>query len=531
MLIFSCDNNDSKWHANGTNEISDADLKEYFIAFESINNQEEETVGVFVNIDGIKYRLESIDGEGMKKISTEEYVAFNIPSNAIEAIKIFGDFFETIYYVEALDNEISIRKSEFLDGYSTALEYEELTKISKTPCEVDSNEVRIGNQIWQDNNLGVKTFQNGDVIPQASNPEEWIKAGKNADPAWCYYEFDSSNSKDYGIFYNWYAIYDPRGLAPLGYHIPTARELTNLLYYLGDTNNALLTGTDIFDFGPKKTALDSLTLIKFHPVSAGLCDHEGSFLNQEQMAYYWSSTFGPSRDAEMLAINSEMITWKWRFFRGSGMTVKCLKNCSYQGERNNDLLKKIASNFSKEVSNNECNTPEITAVTIGKQTWSGENLNVNCFSNGEEISYCNTLESWEYAAIKQQAAWCYANFDETNSKYGKLYNWWAVNDSRGLAPIGWHVPTIDAWKELESFLGEDMAAFKIKNPSFWESGSNETGFNCLPDASGDEVCFWSSTEALADNAKYVVVSNKRNKLGFHFGFEKSQGLAVRIVKN
>ncbi len=93
--------------------------------------------------------------------------------------------------------------------------------------------VTIGTQVWMTKNLDVSTFRNGDVIPQASTDEAWEAAGENEQPAWCYYEHDPANGTKYGKLYNWYAVNDPRGLAPEGYHIPTDAEWTVLTDYLG----------------------------------------------------------------------------------------------------------------------------------------------------------------------------------------------------------------------------------------------------------------------------------------------------------
>lgn len=74
-------------------------------------------------------------------------------------------------------------------------------------------------------------------------------------------------------------------------------------------------------------------------------------------------------------------------------------------------------------------------VTIGTQVWRTKNLDVATFRNGDSIPQAKTNEEWEKAAENQQPAWCYYNNDPANgAKYGKLYNWYAVNDSRGLAP-------------------------------------------------------------------------------------------------
>ena len=75
---------------------------------------------------------------------------------------------------------------------------------------------KIGNQIWTLKNLDVATYRNGDVIQQAKNGNDWGIAGVLKIGAWCYYDNDSSNGTTYGKLYNWYAVNDPRGLAPTG---------------------------------------------------------------------------------------------------------------------------------------------------------------------------------------------------------------------------------------------------------------------------------------------------------------------------
>lgn len=102
----------------------------------------------------------------------------------------------------------------------------------------DKEEVIIGGQVWMTRNLDVTTFRNGEPIPQASSNEEWEIARRNYQPAWCYYDNDPKNGKKYGKLYNWYAIEDPRGLAPDGWHIPTYEEWTTLSDFLGGWHKA-----------------------------------------------------------------------------------------------------------------------------------------------------------------------------------------------------------------------------------------------------------------------------------------------------
>ena len=160
-------------------------------------------------------------------------------------------------------------------------------------------------------------------------------------------------------------------------------------------------------------------------------------------------------------------------------------------------------------------------VTIGKQVWMTQNLNVEQFRNGDPIPQAKTNEEWEKAGNNQQPAWCYYENDPANgAKYGKLYNWYAVNDSRGLAPKGWHVPSDAEWTQLIVYLGgESVASKKMKYTDFWAdndgesgNGTNESGCSGLPGscrtsdtriigssmegffASGLSGYWWSSTE-------------------------------------
>ncbi len=92
--------------------------------------------------------------------------------------------------------------------------------------------VKIGTQAWTSKNLDVATYRNGDVIPQVQDASAWTSLTTGA---WCYYNNDASNGTKYGKLYNWYAVNDPRGLAPKGFHIPSDAEWTVLTDYLGGT--------------------------------------------------------------------------------------------------------------------------------------------------------------------------------------------------------------------------------------------------------------------------------------------------------
>jgi len=124
------------------------------------------------------------------------------------------------------------------------------------------------------------------------------------------------------------------------------------------------------------------------------------------------------------------------------------------------------------------------SVIIGSQEWMKYNLNVRKFRNGEPIPLIRTPDEWVFASENCQPACCFfENMWWIGPNYGKLYNWYAVNDPRGLAPEGWHIPTDEEWEKLTGFLGgEEVAGTKLKSKREWEDpeGTNTSRFNALP---------------------------------------------------
>jgi uncharacterized protein (TIGR02145 family) len=146
-------------------------------------------------------------------------------------------------------------------------------------------------------------------------------------------------------------------------------------------------------------------------------------------------------------------------------------------------------------------------VTIGTQVWTTKNLDVSTFRNGDSIPECKTNEEWEKAGQNNQPAWCYYENNPANgAKYGKLYNWNAVNDPRGLAPEGFHIPSNSEWTQLIDFCGGlEIAGVKLKSSVGWNkfqqgsgNGTNSSGFNALP--GGYRSVFVSDREDLGFGA-------------------------------
>ena len=124
------------------------------------------------------------------------------------------------------------------------------------------------------------------------------------------------------------------------------------------------------------------------------------------------------------------------------------------------------------------------SIKIGNQTWMLKNLDVDTFRNGDAIPEVKTAYEWEHKGENGEPAWCYYDNDPSNGKiFGKLYNWHAINDSRGLAPQGWKIPSKKDWNTLVKNLGgSGVAGNKMKSNELWLTycGNNESGFNALP---------------------------------------------------
>lgn len=179
-------------------------------------------------------------------------------------------------------------------------------------------------------------------------------------------------------------------------------------------------------------------------------------------------------------------------------------------------------------------------VKIGTQDWMAENLDVSTFRNGDIIPKAQDIKEWRRADKEGKPAWRYKNPDSV--QFGKLYNWYAVNDSRGLAPKGWHIASDNEWSVLIKYLGAQPGK-KVKSGVGWKdngNGTNSSGFNALPGSFevshgfvmpiGWIARWWSSTEHQAPNAWCYSVSFDSDDVGRSYDL-KEKGLSVRCIKD
>jgi uncharacterized protein (TIGR02145 family) len=190
-----------------------------------------------------------------------------------------------------------------------------------------------------------------------------------------------------------------------------------------------------------------------------------------------------------------------------------------------------------------------TEIQIGNQIWMCRNLDVDHYRNGDSIPEVRESAQW---ANLTTGAWCYYNNSDSLGKiYGKLYNWYAVNDPRGLAPEGWHIPSYNEWTELETFLGgSDIAGGKLKSTGtiedrdgLWYSPNigaiNSSGFSGFPGGANGTGTFrdmgvyanwWSSIERDEESVwgKYLEVYTPRFTMSRVI---KKAGISVRCIKD
>ena len=199
-------------------------------------------------------------------------------------------------------------------------------------------------------------------------------------------------------------------------------------------------------------------------------------------------------------------------------------------------------------------------VKIGEQIWMAENLKVTHYRNGDPIPNLTDENDWENT---EQGAYCnYDNNEDNVETYGRLYNWYAVDDKRGLAPRGWHIPTDDEIKELEIYLGlsqsdaddtdyrgtnegsklaggDDFGRLNcalVKTPEFGTSGFDFLPGGCRLSLGGNYFSmdfrgyFWSSTEDNNGKGWYRNLFCNSSEV-YRFSRNKNYGFSVRCIRD
>jgi uncharacterized protein (TIGR02145 family) len=219
---------------------------------------------------------------------------------------------------------------------------------------------------------------------------------------------------------------------------------------------------------------------------------------------------------------------------------------------------------SYSCSSVEFNGHTYSVVEIGDQCWFAENLRTTIYANGDVIPAGLTDGEWTLTtsgatAVYGEDSGCEnssPDFDacdeaQSLSEYGRLYNWYAVDDARGLCPSGWHVPTDGEWTDLENYIssqgysGTEGTALKATYGwnGWWNGGGNGTddfGFSALPGggrdgsfgAIGDAgvIGHWWSSSPSGGNAWFRLLANDGPGI-YRFNGYPRNGFSVRCLRD
>ena len=200
--------------------------------------------------------------------------------------------------------------------------------------DIDNNKynvVTIGTQTWMAENLKTTRYNDGTIIPLATNPTDWSTAGTNATAAYCWYDNDASNLITYGAIYNWYAIdtlsNGSKNICPTDWHIPTDADWITLITHLGGDAVA---GGKMKEAGlahwetPNTGATNEAG---FTSLPGGLRIANGSFFFIYTYGYWWSSLEMDSADAWLRGnVNNTSTADRLFVDKGAGISVRCLKD-------------------------------------------------------------------------------------------------------------------------------------------------------------------------------------------------------------
>lgn len=410
--------------------------------------------------------------------------------------------------------------------------------------DIDGNTypiVTIGEQVWMAENLKVTRYRNGEAIPKVLIDIEWEMLDRTEKGAYCVRKNYEANVDTFGYLYNWYAVNDSRNIAPEGWHVPTEGEWKELEMYLGmsqsEAENYGNRGTDeggklketgtVHWRSPNEGATNESG---FTALPGGRRIPSGNYSPSGFEACFWSGSEKSDISAwiRMLQFQNSEI--------GRDRSSK-LEGCSIRLIQDRNTV--------TDVDGNVYNT-----VQIDDQVWVAENLKVTHYRNGDDINCI--ISGWENAS---RGAHCYYDNDEENiGLYGMLYNWYVINDSKNIAPEGWHVPTDEDWQTLFDYLGGiDVAAGKMKSTGTIEDGTglwhkpnygatNESGFTALPggwrnddtgdfDWMGENANFWSSSEGSISGYGSVKILRSSSPAVNYSPASKTCGFSIRVIKD
>jgi uncharacterized protein (TIGR02145 family) len=458
--------------------------------------------------------------------------------------------------------------------------------------------VLIGNACWMAENLQTDRFANGDYLPLNVDNATSYALGEEGEASAGFPGESVANQDVFGLMYNWYAVHDCRNLCPEGWHVSTQLDWSHLLsihgpeYIAGNRAKASPTDTPGWD----GSNLSGLSVIPaggiFNGSSTSFYPGIYAYLHIAGLSEEPVSTYRMQTGYSNLFVSNN----DWADLK----SVRCVTDSDLSSSYCHGCTDPDACNYDSaaNINDNSCNydcygcldpnyieySPEILfdngnclhliddecqsfewddhqygVVQIGGQCWLSENLKSSIYADGSEIPHLESSSDW--TSTSSGASCIYGAGDATcdstwipngcNENYaedlfGRLYNWFAVTDERGLCPSGWHVPSELEWDALEQYVSsqgyEGSEAFALKADSIWPnegSGSNEFGFSGLPGgrrahegAYQAQDAGWWWTSSIEDSGeswmRYFIYYNNEIAV-FHEPW--NYGMSVRCLKD
>ncbi len=306
-------------------------------------------------------------------------------------------------------------------------------------------------------------------------------------------------------------------------------------------------------------------------VDVSIVDDGGSDISQ--MGVCWSTSQGPtiSNVCEFASLTQNSFTIKLKnLLPNSNIYLRAFARNNVGLSYSNEVVFKTKPSTNKVYLNPYIPYGSVTdiggrsyaTVSIGNQVWMAENLSTSKFSNGDSIPMVYDNLPWQQATVIQSPAACFYNNDSINdTPMGKLYNWYAVIDSRNVCPSGWHIPSDAEWSQLIvhldslTIVGDDVesslvgAQIKSTGLQFWlapNTGAvNQSGFSALPGGKRPATglyypifeyysyygYFWSSTSSQTPGLAYDRYLDYASTAILRTTSPKGEGKSVRCVKD
>jgi uncharacterized protein (TIGR02145 family) len=372
--------------------------------------------------------------------------------------------------------------------------------------------VAIGDRCWFKENLRTTQRRDGTAIAEVPDADTWNGL---TTAAYAVYGNDAGNAAMYGLLYNGYAAADDAPLCPQFWAVPSAADFDGLVGALGGTAVAggALKEAGLGHWASPNAGATNASGFTALPGGERVVGSVG-YTGLTESAWWWTSgnSFASTRSSRGVTHTSATVSTAEHSMR-RGHSVRCVRLAPVLGCTNINFGE---FNPLATVDDGSCATPSFPGctdnryaeydpqanvddgsctylvgcgpgatvtyhgesyplVTIGAQCWFKKNLNTALYRTGEAILLLEDGAEW---AATSQGAWSYYNNDVANGvTYGKLYNFYTVNDARALCPTGWHVPTDGEWITLEMELGMTSAE---ANGTGWRGTIQGTALKASP---------------------------------------------------